>query len=258
MRRQISAFVVLAFIASWAAGVAQAQDQAQAPVRVGGAIKAPTKIRNVEPVYPAAAKEQGIEGVVILELLINETGAVQEVKVLRSVPLLDESAIEAVLQWVYTPTLLNGQPVKVFYNITVAFSLKSAAASAVTPTPDTAATAVSVTGPPPRGAVDVPVSSAMYKTAVRVGGAIRAPTKLVNVPPLVSPALLQQGQGVVILELLIAPEGHVQEIRVLRGVPHLNQAATDAVQQWVYAPTLLNGVPTAVIYNITVSFTTTP
>jgi TonB family protein len=245
MVRQISAFVVaLAFIVSAGAGFAQAQDQTQAPLRVGGVIKAPTKIKNVEPVYPAAAQEQGIEGVVILELLINETGAVEEVKVLRSVPGLDESAIEAVLQWVY--------------NITVAFSLKSAAASAVAPAPDTAATAASVTGPPPRGAVDNPVSSAMYKSAVRVGGVIRAPTKLVNVAPLVSPALLQQGQGVVILELLIAPEGHVQEIKVLRGIPHLNQAAIDAVQQWVYAPTLLNGVPTAVIYNITVSFSAQP
>lgn len=254
MVRQMSAFFVALAVA--VGGVAQAQDQAQAPrpVRVGGAIKAPTKIKNVAPVYPEQALKEGIEGVVILELLISETGAVQEAKVLRSVPLLDEAALEAVLQWVYEPTFLNGQAVPIYYNITVAFSLKSAAAAAVTPPP------VTVLNTPPRGAIDATAtaSSEMYKTAVRVGGVIRAPTRLVNVPPVVTPALLQQGQGVVILELLIAPEGHVQEIRVLRGFPHLNQAAIDAVKQWVYAPTLLNGVPTAVIYNITVAFTATP
>jgi protein TonB len=127
MMREIPAFVmVLALTASPGAGFALAQDQGttQRPLRVGGAIKPPTKIRDVPPVYPDEAQKARIEGVVILELLINESGPVEEATVLRSTPGLDEAALEAVLQWVYVPTLLNGRPVKVLLTVTVAFSLK--------------------------------------------------------------------------------------------------------------------------------------
>jgi protein TonB len=59
---------------------------------------------------------------------------------------------------------------------------------------------------------------------------------------------------VVILELLVAPQGYVQNARVLKSVTGLDQAAIDAVMQWVYTPTLLNGVPVPVIYNVTIAF----
>jgi TonB family protein len=126
LRKILTSVVILAFAASAGASSAHAQDQttARPPLRVGGAIKAPTKVKNVEPVYPEAAQKARTEGIVILDLLINESGAVQEATVLRSVPTLDEPALEAVLQWVYVPTLLNGEPVSVLYTVTIAFSLK--------------------------------------------------------------------------------------------------------------------------------------
>ena len=65
-----------------------------------------------------------MQGIVILEAVIGPTGKVTEVKVLRSVPLLDEAAITAVKQWVYTPTLLNGVPVPVIMTVTVNFTLQ--------------------------------------------------------------------------------------------------------------------------------------
>ena len=61
-------------------------------------------------------------------------------------------------------------------------------------------------------------------------------------------------QGVVILECTISPQGKVTDVKVLRGIPLLDQAATDAVRQWVYTPTLLNGVPVPVIMTVTVNF----
>ena len=65
-----------------------------------------------------------IEGVVVLECLISPNGRVREVKVLRSVPLLEEAAVEAVKQWVYTPTLMDGVPVPVLITVTVRFDLR--------------------------------------------------------------------------------------------------------------------------------------
>jgi protein TonB len=94
------------------------------PVRPGGNIRPPTKIQHAAPVYPPLAQSVRREGVVILEAVINEEGEVRQLRVLRSVPLLDEAAMEAVRQWRFTPTLLNGQPVPIVMTVTVAFQLR--------------------------------------------------------------------------------------------------------------------------------------
>ena len=94
------------------------------PVRVGGNISPPTKTRDVPPVYPPVAQSARVQGIVILEAVIGPSGRVTDVKVLRSVPLLDEAATTAVKQWEYTPTLLNGVPVPVIMTVTVNFTLQ--------------------------------------------------------------------------------------------------------------------------------------
>lgn len=95
------------------------------PVRPGGRIREPRKILHVAPVYPVIAQNARKEGTVILEALLDVTGRVESVKVLRSVVLLDEAAIRAVQQWRYTPTELNGVPVPVLMTVTVVFSLNT-------------------------------------------------------------------------------------------------------------------------------------
>jgi periplasmic protein TonB len=92
------------------------------PVRVS-ALQAPRKIRDVAPRYPTIAQASRVEGVVILEAVIAEDGSVQDVRVLRSKPPLDDAAVEAVRQWRFTPTLLGGQPVPVVMTVTVSFTL---------------------------------------------------------------------------------------------------------------------------------------
>jgi len=92
-------------------------------VRVGGQIKEPKKLKDVKPTYPDIAKQARVQGVVILECTISPQGKVTNVTVLRGIPLLDAAAIEAVKQWVYTPTLLNGVPVPVIMTVTVNFRL---------------------------------------------------------------------------------------------------------------------------------------
>jgi protein TonB len=95
----------------------------QSAVRVGGQIKEPKKLKDVKPTYPDIAKQARVQGVVILECTISPQGKVSDVKVLRGIPLLDQAAVDAVKQWVYTPTLLNGVPVPVIMTVTVNFKL---------------------------------------------------------------------------------------------------------------------------------------
>ena len=92
------------------------------PVRVGSSIRQPQKIKHVDGVLPGAARQAGVFGMVIVEIVIGTDGTVQSAKVLRSIPMLDQAAIDAVKQWVYEPTLLNGVPVPVIVTATVNFT----------------------------------------------------------------------------------------------------------------------------------------
>ena len=96
----------------------------ETPRRPGGNIRAPERIRFVAPTYPPVAQAARVSGTVILEAVIDAHGIVQDVKVLRSVALLDRAAIEAVRQWRYSPTQLNGVAIPIVMSVTVTFTLK--------------------------------------------------------------------------------------------------------------------------------------
>jgi len=81
-------------------------------------------VKNVPPVYPPIAQSARVAGMVIIEATIGADGKVKDAKVLRSIPLLDQAALDAVRQWVFTPTLLNGVPVPVIMTVTVNFTLQ--------------------------------------------------------------------------------------------------------------------------------------
>lgn len=93
-------------------------------LRIGGEIRPPAKIKDVAPVYPPIARAAHVEGIVIIEATIGTTGEVLDATILRSVPLLDDAALDAVRQWEFTPTLLNGSPVSVVMTVTVRFTLQ--------------------------------------------------------------------------------------------------------------------------------------
>jgi protein TonB len=95
----------------------------RAPIRVGGSIKEPTLIHRVEPEYPALAVHSRMEGVVILEAIVDEEGRVESVRVLRSPGVFDQAALKAVRQWRYSPVLLNGKPEKFILTVVVSFNL---------------------------------------------------------------------------------------------------------------------------------------
>jgi protein TonB len=96
---------------------------APVPQRAGQGVREPRKIVDVPPIYPEIARRAKVQGAVILEAVIDESGAVNRIKVLRSSPLLDAAAIDAVSRWRYTPTLLNGTPVAVLMTNSVNFTL---------------------------------------------------------------------------------------------------------------------------------------
>jgi protein TonB len=82
-------------------------------------------LRRVEPTYPPIAVSAHLQGIVILEAIVDEEGTVTDVKVLRSVtPLLNHEALAAVRQWRYSPLVLNGRPVRFVLSVSLSFSLR--------------------------------------------------------------------------------------------------------------------------------------
>jgi protein TonB len=94
------------------------------PIRPGGNVQESKLILKVAPIYPELARRARVEGLVILEAMIDEEGNVADLKVLQGHPLLNEAAIQAVKQWKYSPTVLNGEPVPVLATVTVIFRLQ--------------------------------------------------------------------------------------------------------------------------------------
>jgi len=190
-------------------------------VRAVGDIKPPRLIKRVDPIYPQLAEEARIEGVVIAEVKTGIYGRVQNVKILRSIPLLDQAAMDAVYQWVYEPFVLNGKPRGIIFTVTVVFER------------------------------DKEIKS---QYPVRVSGDIK--TKLIKRVDPIYPEGAKEAhiEGVVILEVRTGIYGRVQNVKILRSIPLLDQAAMDAVYQWVYEPFVLDGKPQGAIYTATVIF----
>ena len=92
--------------------------------RVGGDVQPPAKLRHVTPDYPELARRARQEGRVVLECTIDVHGRVVDARVVRGTPLLDQAALDAVREWRYAPTLLNGVPVAIVMTVTVMFTLR--------------------------------------------------------------------------------------------------------------------------------------
>jgi TonB family protein len=186
------------------------------PVKAVGDIKPPKLIKKVEPDYPEAAKKAEIQGTVILEATTDIYGRVMSTRILRSVPELDQAAIDAVKQWVYEPMIIDGEPRGVVFTVTCTFRL------------------------------DEPV---------RAVGDIKPPKLIKKVEPVYPEAAKKAKiQGTVILELTTDIYGRVKNVRVLRSIPELDQAAIDAAKQWIYEPALIDGKPKGIIFTATVAF----
>ncbi|MGI8782414.1 MAG: energy transducer TonB [Acidobacteriota bacterium] len=118
-------FAVLSFVFlfSIVLPVATAQTTRPESLRVGGQVQSTKLIHRVEPVYPEEARAARVSGTVVMQVTVDEQGVVSDVKTIRGHSLLDSAAVDAVKQWRYKPTLLNGEPVPVIATVMVQFSL---------------------------------------------------------------------------------------------------------------------------------------
>jgi protein TonB len=199
------------------------------PARIGGTIAPPRKIRDVKPVYPTEAG--GVGGVQVVESVIDSTGIVRNARSLRIAgsEALMVAAIDAVLRWEFTPLTVNGAATPVLMTVTVNFTVDGSRAT---------------------------VPAGWPTDPVRVGGHIKTPAKVRDVRPVYPPVAEQaRVQGVVIVEAVIGPDGRVASTRILRSIPLLDEAALDAVRQWEFTPTFIDGVAVNVIMTLTVNFT---
>ena len=94
------------------------------PVRVSIGVQTANLIYQVKPVYPEIAKRTRIQGIVVLEAVISKGGSVDALRVISGHPLLTQAALDAVKQWRYRPTMLNGEPIDVVTTVTVTFTLQ--------------------------------------------------------------------------------------------------------------------------------------
>lgn len=256
-------FIVLR-VARWVGETAEPGETAPAAgeatgsaVRAGGRdrVTPPKLIREVKPVYPEEARAAGVEGVVIIEATTDTYGRVDSVKVLRSIPLLDQAAVDALKQWVYEPMVIDGKPMPVVFTVTMSFKLdadKRAEVGGVV-----GGVAGGVEGGV-AGGVEGGSSQALEKFAAGATIAIKdvKPPKLIREVMPVYPEVARQAkvQGAVILAVKTDEYGRVANVIVLRSIPLLDQSAIDAVKQWVYEPFVQDGKPAPVVFTVTVRF----
>ncbi len=120
-RRAAQAALLIGLFATGLALTAVAAEDAV--IRVGGNVQQANLVNKVTPVYPAQAKQDRVQGTVQLEVIIDKEGRVESVSVLGGPDPLVQAAVDAVKQWTYRPTLLNGEPVEVQTTVTVNFTL---------------------------------------------------------------------------------------------------------------------------------------
>jgi len=218
-----------------AAGVAGKPEPGEAPVRAIGEIKAPRLLKRVEAIYPEDAYKARVGGVVILEVTTDTFGRVRATKILRSIPMLDQAAIDAVRQWIFEPGLIDGKRREMIFTTTVTFLIEKGQARAKAEV---------------IGGEELPRIK-----PIRIMTEIQQPKMIKRVEP-VYPLIARKAhvEGTVILEAMTDIYGRVETVKVLRSIPLLDQAAMDAVRQWVYEPFLINGKPVEVSFTVTVIF----
>jgi len=286
----------LLFAAGWFALHTFPLQAAPAPQDSSG----PALLHSVAPKYPQAAKDKHIEGSVVLEVQIDEKGHVTDAHVLSGPEELRSAALEAVLQWHYSPEAMS-LPATTQVMLDFKLSQDGAPPAAARTSPLilrpftlkrievyglTASARAELLGRLPvhvGDTVDSDVMSEVNSTVrafddhlrvvptadgrlvielatspfkIRVGGNVEQAKLISQVAPVYPPDAKAQGvEGLVRLEATIGKDGKVENLVVVSGDPTLAAAALEAVRQWQYQTTLLNGEPVEVVTEINVNFT---
>ncbi len=221
------------------------ETQAQ-KIRVGGGVQQRKLIHQEPPVYPPLAKQARIQGTVRFTATIAKDGTVKDLQLVSGHPLLVPAAREAVRKWQYEETLLNGQPVEIVTQVDVNFTLSGAAGEGASAG---VAEVREAPAPPPFASVE-PEKGVKR---IRVAPADQEEKLILRQAPMYPPLAQQAGvRGIVTVRLLIAVDGSVKAVQVVRGHPLLIPAATEAAKQYRYRPTTLDGQPAEVTTEVEV------
>jgi TonB family protein len=195
-------------------------------ITVGGNVQRARLKNEVRPEYPPLAKQARIQGSVRFSLIIATDGTVKNITLLSGHPLLVQPATEAVKQWVFEQTLLNGEPVEVVSEAEVRFEPLEPLAQAV-----------------------------LEGNAYRIGGGVTAPVPISRVQPVFPKGIAPEIQhAVVLLSIVIAKDGSVTNVEPLRGDPAFFENAIEAVKQWRFTPGMKEGEPVPVQARVEVNF----
>ncbi|MCX6574922.1 MAG: energy transducer TonB [Candidatus Aminicenantes bacterium] len=208
-------------------------------MRPVGGVKVPPRIKDADPVYPKTALESRVRGVVMLAAVVAESGSVSNVILLRPSPVFAESAIIAVRQWQFEPTLAEGKPIIVTTDITLYFDLKEEPMDGF------------------GGVVLSPEEEEELSKLppIRLGFGPPRPKLLRSVPPVYPDrARRAEIQGVVLLEVETDLRGRIKNIIVAKSVSELDEGAIQAARQLIYEPFLYNGKPRKAIFRFTTTF----
>ena len=219
-------------------------------ITVGGMVQQAKMVRMVNPVYPQEAKAARIQGTVRYNVILATDGTIRHMTLIDGHPVLVSAATEAVKQWVYNPTLLNGEPVEVVTQIDVNFTLDE------TPTITGAMGGVHRIG---GGGIGIGGSGTAATAATgevhMIGGRVSAPFPIYKIEPEFPKGLPgDPAGGVVLLSIIVGRDGIVTVVKPLRGDPAFFENAIEAVKKWKFRPGMKDGQPVDVKANVEVNF----
>jgi TonB family protein len=204
--------------------------------QIGGGVTGPKIIYEPWPEYTELAKQDKVQGIVLVSLVVDEHGLPQHVQLLRGLgDGLNENAVESVKKYVFKPATENGKPVAVWLNVEVNFQLADGTAQTQGP--------ILVAGEAANGVKPI-------------GGDVKGPILSYAPEPGYSPeAKAAKFEGVVMVSIIVDKNGIPQNVHVTRGVGlGLDEKAVDAVKQYKFKPATENGKPVAVYLNVEVNF----
>jgi len=215
-------------------------------------------VKSQEAIYPPEARRQGIQGQVILKVLISENGDVETAEVVSGDPMLAESALDAVKKFKFKPFIRDGKVVKVSTKLPFDFYFKEKMMEEGVSADRSATSNSKGLGPSPPMATPAPSAGGVSLAPpdrVRVSAGVTQGLLIHQVAPVYpQEARNSRIEGVVVLQAVIGKDGRIKDLTLLSGRKELASAAIAAVQQWRYKPYLLAGSPIEVQTTITVKF----
>jgi TonB family protein len=240
MSRQLLALMLLILSVSSVlvaqSGSSPPQSPALSPATSPGDSAKLEPIKTQKADYPPEAARDGLQGQVVVKVLVSETGAVESVEVVRGDPILAKAALSAAKKWKFKPFIRGGKAIKASTEIPFDFAFIGK---------------VEDTAPP----ADAPTENGKATTRVRVSQGVSQGLLIHRVQPIYpESARRYHVEGTVTLRAVISKDGRIEDLTPISGPKELIPPAMGAVQQWRYKPYLLEGQPVAIETQIIVNF----